>query len=472
MKKRLFFAVLFAHFLLCVSSVNAQTGTVTFEKADVNGDKCVDISDVVAVINYIAHVGNVSFEKANVNGDNRADISDIVSIINYIAQADAAVKVGLCPDSKHPHIIDMGTAGKWSCCNVDASAPWECGGYYAWGEIREKNYYDWSTYRWSEGSAESCYDFDDIAGTDYDVAHEKWGGSWCMPTFDQIERLINDCSSEWIEVNGMKGRKFSASNGGSIFFPATGFRGNDFTIYVGEYCNYWSSTQSLKKNSDAYGLFADSGKTDWYYFARFNGRSVRPVNIDPAVAADLCPDSNHPHVIDMGPAGKWACCNVGASAPWDSGGYYAWGETEEKDNYNWDTYTHCDGSYETCHNIGSDIAGTQYDVANKKWDSSWCIPNYNQIQLLLDNCSAEWMELNNIGGEKFTASNGGSIFLPASGYIFGNSKYGLGRSASYWLSTQHPSNLVNAYILYYDNKNVSLGDGLFNTGRPVRPIKK
>ena len=53
-----------------------------------------------------------------------------------------------------------------------------------------------------------------------------------------------------------------------------------------------------------------------------------------------CPDSNHPHIIDLGlPSGTlWACCNVGATKPEGYGGFYAWGETEEKDFYslsNW-----------------------------------------------------------------------------------------------------------------------------------------
>ena len=64
-----------------------------------------------------------------------------------------------------------------------------------------------------------------------------------------------------------------------------------------------------------------------------------------------CPDDNHPHMIDLGlPSGtKWACCNVGASSPEEYGGYYAWGETTEKDVYDWNTYTYCEGSESTCH---------------------------------------------------------------------------------------------------------------------------
>ena len=51
--------------------------------------------------------------------------------------------------------------------------------------------------------------------------------------------------------------------------------------------------------------------------------------------AQSCPDNRHPHAIDLGlPSGTiWACCNVGASSPEDSGKYYAWSETEEKEVY-------------------------------------------------------------------------------------------------------------------------------------------
>ena len=52
-------------------------------KGDVNEDKKVDISDIVAVINHIA--GSASYKYANVNGDKNVDISDIVAIINIIA---------------------------------------------------------------------------------------------------------------------------------------------------------------------------------------------------------------------------------------------------------------------------------------------------------------------------------------------------------------------------------------------------
>lgn len=46
--------------------------------------------------------------------------------------------------------------------------------------------------------------------------------------------------------------------------------------------------------------------------------------------------------VDLGLSVKWANCNVGASSPEEYGGYYAWGETEEKDVYDVSTYQHYD----------------------------------------------------------------------------------------------------------------------------------
>ena len=254
------------------------------KKGDVNGDQTVDISDVVAVINTMAG-DNTYKSTSDVNNDGDTDISDVVAIINIIANGnggsvgenDPAVEAGMCPDNNHPHVIDLGHAGKWACCNVGASAPWEYGGYYAWGETEEKDYYDWSTYIHCDGSRDTCHNLgSDIAGTQYDVAHVKWGGKWRMPSLDQIDLLLK-CTSEWTEVNGIKGRKFTAANGGSIFLPAAGYRWDDYTDNVGSNGYYWSSTQNPNHSYYAYFLYFYSGNTYWSYYSRYYGQSVRPV---------------------------------------------------------------------------------------------------------------------------------------------------------------------------------------------------
>ena len=85
--------------------------------------------------------------------------------------------------------------------------------------------------------------------------------------------------------------------------------------------------------------------------------------------------------VDLGlPSGTlWASWNVGATAPEESGGYYAWGETEEKTSYTEDTYKYYDQTTQEYINIGEEISGTEYDVAHVMWGDGWRMPTEAQI---------------------------------------------------------------------------------------------
>ena len=190
----------------------------------------------------------------------------------------------LCPDDHHPHMIDLGlpSGTKWACCNVDAGKPEDYGGYYAWGETEEKEVYDWSTYIYSDGSSTECYDIgSDIAGTQYDVAHVKWGGSWKMPTLVQMQELLDNCTYEWTTMNGINGGKFIGTNGNSVFIPAGGgaqdiYPDKDLEWTCGE---FWASTFiDNTYYGRAYTLLFESGNSKITIWSSVcHGRSVRPV---------------------------------------------------------------------------------------------------------------------------------------------------------------------------------------------------
>ena len=185
--------------------------------------------------------------------------------------------------------------------------------------------------------------------------------------------------------------------------------------------------------------------------------------------AQSCPDDNHPHAIDLGlPSGtKWACCNVGTSFPEGYGIYYAWGETEEKEIYDWSTYIHSDDSETTCHDIGSDIAGTEYDVAHVRWGGFWVMPSQDQLQELVSKCHYTCTLKNRVNGHLFTGPSGGSIFLPESdfwrkGYpdnaFLNSNNDGINKETDelpnagyYWSSTHSPSNSTFACSLLFSN---------------------
>ena len=195
--------------------------------------------------------------------------------------------------------IDLGLSVKWATCNVGASSPEEYGGYYAWGETEEKSDYGWNTYKWCRGTSTSLtkyctssrngtVDKKTVLDLEDDVAHVKWGGSWRMPTLNEIKELLNECTWKWTILNGVNGHLVTAPNGNSIFLPATGYQYGPILEQSDMYGEYWSATLLKAEDywspwQDDHGCFAaytmSIGGSKWYwaYDARCYGRAVRPV---------------------------------------------------------------------------------------------------------------------------------------------------------------------------------------------------
>lgn len=187
-----------------------------------------------------------------------------------------------------------------------------------------------------------------------------------------------------------------------------------------------------------------------------------------------CHDHNHPHWVDLGlPSGtKWACCNVGASAPESYGNYYAWGETSPKEVYSWYTYIYINSG--TVVNIGSDIAGTGYDTATANWGVPWRMPSLTQIQELLSNCSSTWTTQNGVNGRKFIGPNGSTIFFPAAGSRSFDELINSGNAGYYWSSTLNVDLVFPqlAHGLLISNSIPRSFDNEFRgNGQTVRPVR-
>ena len=181
--------------------------------------------------------------------------------------------------------VDLGLSVKWATCNVGASSPEDYGDYYAWGETETKSDYRWSTYLDSpnrDGSSFTKY-YNNGGKTqldpDDDVAHVKWGGSWRMPTDDELTELRNTSNCTWTLTTqgGKNGYKVtSKKNGNSNFLPAAGYRYDSSLNGAGSGGYYWSSSLYTDKSNDSFYSYFDSGR-GWGYGNRSNGLSVRPV---------------------------------------------------------------------------------------------------------------------------------------------------------------------------------------------------
>ena len=204
--------------------------------------------------------------------------------------------------------------------------------------------------------------------------------------------------------------------------------------------------------------------------------------------------------VDLGlPSGTlWATCNVGANSPEEYGDYFAWGETEPKDTYNWSTYkwmnegqsswsqinkyTFADGQTSACWYDGNgNFIGdgkTELDpaddAATANWGSGWQMPSLDQIKELYNSSytTREWTQVNGVNGRRITSkSNGNSIFLPAAGYRGDTGLNNAGSYGNYWSRSLYTSSSDYAYYLHFNSSGVYWNDYDRLFGRSVRPVR-
>ena len=263
------------------TKVELSSGSTSTVLGDVDGDGTVSVTDVAWIVNHILGVANDNFiaGNADINGDGEIDINDVMATVSIILKGEV---VNICPDDNHPHMIDLGlpSGTKWACCNVGAEKPEDYGGYYAWGETEEKDNYSWGTYIHCDGDENTCNNLYDIAGTQFDVAHLKWGGSWMMPSRYQTDELFNYCTHTWTTINGVYGRLFTGTNNNNIFIPAAGYRADD-TLVLNDICGfYWTSSQLQTDMNIAVSFYFDYNYTySSYINSRNLGLPVRPAQI-------------------------------------------------------------------------------------------------------------------------------------------------------------------------------------------------
>ena len=194
----------------------------------------------------------------------------------------------------------------------------------------------------------------------------------------------------------------------------------------------------------------------------------------------------NPEAIDMGTKVKWASCNLGAVRPEDYGGYYAWGETEPKDNYSWSTYKWCNGSYSalTKYNTlrlygtidNKTVLEASDDVASVKLGGKWRVPTDAEWTELREKCTWSWTSNYNgtgVSGIIVTATNGNSIFLPAAGYRYGTNLGSAGSLGPYWSSSLSTDSPNRAWGVNFGSGGVgryNFGNRYY--GHSVRPVSE
>ncbi len=194
--------------------------------------------------------------------------------------------------------VDLGlTSGTlWATTNVGADNPQDIGLFFAWGDTEghgsdtaDGYMFSWENYKWGEVSGYDTfftkYCSDSSRGKDGfvdgkfeldpedDAAYVNWGNEWRMPSKQQLDELLNECTWTLATIGNMTGYEVEGPNGNSIFLPTTGWRIDDMLLEGGA---YWSRSGTPDDVGGAFYL----GWDEWGFYefgGRCDGQCVRPV---------------------------------------------------------------------------------------------------------------------------------------------------------------------------------------------------
>ena len=275
--------------VLLLLSVSFTAHAEGYPRGDVDRDGAVNISDVTCLIDNLLK----GVPESDVDQDGSVNISDVTSLIDYL------LKGSWSDDPVTPPVegdwVDLGLPSGtiWATRNIGASAPEEYGDYFAWGEVAPKNNYDWSTYKWCNGSYNTMTKYCDYSSYGYngfvdnktelepedDAAYVNWGASWRLPSLEQIQELCDNCTWQLTQRNGVNGRLITGPNGNTFFLPGAGGRWHDSLDGDGSYGYYWSRTLYSSYSDIACSLYFGSGSVYLNYSDRDLGFTVRAVRV-------------------------------------------------------------------------------------------------------------------------------------------------------------------------------------------------
>ena len=225
--------------------------------------------------------------------------SDNISFSANIAKGKAAyITCGTQNVHNGHEYVDLGITDAngspvyWATCNIGATKPEDFGLYFAWGEVvghtkNDGRVFDWASYRfmqdgysdqahitkYSNHGEETSLDIAD------DAAYRNWGGSWRMPTKEELEQLHTNCNWDETTINGVKGYKVSSKSDPSkyIFLPAAEeWSEYDYLEYFNG--NYWSGTfDATEKLPYAMWWSTEIGWQGVAYHYQYYGLSLRAV---------------------------------------------------------------------------------------------------------------------------------------------------------------------------------------------------
>lgn len=251
-------------------------------------------------------------------GDAKAIKRSIFGVLREVDTKVSNWEENAIPDD----VVNLGLSVYWAKCNLGASSPEQDGDYYRWGEYVPMGL---GSYKWTNPDGtmiKYCMtpDFGKVDGlsslevTD-DAATMNKGSGWRIPSFSEMEELVNDCSWEWVndyDGSGTCGFIVSGTKPGftenCIFLPAAGFRdAPERTMWYRSRLLYWTRDVVQHVSYNAwYLIFYEKGIELHDDGRRYYGKSIRPVYSD-SYNAEL----ENTEITDVAFNDRYVIMNVG-----------------------------------------------------------------------------------------------------------------------------------------------------------------
>ncbi len=246
----------------------------------------------VLMLMLASFTAGVEYQRGDVDQNGQVNIADVVTLIDYLLTGTWDDEPVTPPDEHEWVDLGLPSGTLWATCNVGAWAPDVIGNFFAWGETEPKEVYNLETYKWSNGgygyNTLTKYCTDSSSGyegfvdnkteldPEDDAAYMNWGPSWRMPTKEQQQELIDNCTWTWT-YNGIL---VTGPNGNSLFLPAGGYRWDDHLSDTWSLGSYWSRTLESNNSHCACSLnFYSEGWGGWNDISRPIGYPVRAVRV-------------------------------------------------------------------------------------------------------------------------------------------------------------------------------------------------
>lgn len=186
--------------------------------------------------------------------------------------------------------VDLGLSVKWATCNVGASSTTELGYLFRWGETTYAPKDGWDGYKYAkvkDGRAKKILKYTkkgwradnktQLEQSD-DAAYDNWGAGWRMPTKDEADELIYNCTWEMVKLSGVYCVKAKSKlNGKCIYFPVPSYTPGSYGEVVFNQASYWTLNLGSSDDFGAYYLHVDNSRSRTYEKSRAYRCPVRPV---------------------------------------------------------------------------------------------------------------------------------------------------------------------------------------------------